>query len=118
MDISPATSAFSVALSIAKSLVDIRDGQLFKEKVSELTDAILRAQSYALDFSERYAAADKRARDLEKKVVELDDWTKEKARYELEAILPGKFVYASKMGMGDSEPPHYICATCYDGDGL
>lgn len=55
-----------------------------------------------------------RIRDLEKEIVRLKDWEGEKKRYELKNIGGGAFGYMPKKGMDEGEPPHWLCANCFD----
>ena len=57
-----------------------------------------------------------RNRELEQQVVKLKNWEAESQRYLL--VDPGAFgvVYALKESMKGSDPPHYICATCYQSE--
>ncbi len=62
---------------------------------------------------ERAALVDK-IRQLEEKVASLEAWNTEKQRYQLVDIGEGTFAFALKQSMSGGEPPHYICANCYE----
>jgi hypothetical protein len=54
-----------------------------------------------------------RVHELEQQVTDLKAWEKEKQRYELKQLAPGAFCYALKADASGSEPPHRVCAACY-----
>jgi hypothetical protein len=55
----------------------------------------------------------KQVGDLEKEISNLKAWEDEKKRYKLERFDPGVLVYSLKPEDARGEPPHYLCATCY-----
>jgi hypothetical protein len=54
-----------------------------------------------------------RVGELEKEVARLETWNAEKDRYELKDVGFGSLAYVVKEAMRGAEPPHQICATCY-----
>jgi hypothetical protein len=99
-------SAFSSMFNIAKSLKDMNDVAVRNAAVSELWEQIFAAQS-------RYSEAIERIRDLEKELSKFETWEAEKQRYELKEVAPGAFAYLPKESMRGAEPPHWLCANCY-----
>jgi hypothetical protein len=43
----------------------------------------------------------------------MKDWDAQKQRYKLVAPFSGCMVYALQKAMSDGEPPHYLCAACF-----
>jgi hypothetical protein len=91
---------------IAKSIRDIDDTVKRNAAVADLWEQILTAQ-------QRYAAALDQIGVLEKEMAALKAWGAEKERYELADVGDGTFAYALKPSMRGTEPPHYLCAHCY-----
>ncbi|MEP3525220.1 MAG: hypothetical protein ABJN24_07310 [Hyphomicrobiales bacterium] len=98
--------ALKTALDLTKGLKDINDAALRNSAVIELQEHILSAQQEQFALSEH-------VRQLEKQIAEFEAWEHEKTRYELKELEPGNFAYALKEGMGEVEPAHYLCASCY-----
>lgn len=94
------------ALDLAKGLKDIDNATRRNSAVIELQEQILAAQSAQSELVES-------VRDLKARVVELETWDAEKQRYELKEVGLGSFAYVVKEGMRGGEPPHQICAYCY-----
>lgn len=94
-------------------MLGIRDELLIREKAIELNAQVMTAQSAALAAQAAQAELVERVRELEKQVVDLEDWEREKGRYQLTEIATCVFAYATKPGMENGEPSHRICAGCY-----
>lgn len=99
-------SAFKTMFDIAKSLKDMSDAVTRNAAVANLWEQILSTQA-------RYAAAVQQISDLEKEVARFETWTADKQRYELKDVGLGSLAYAVKEGMRGTDPPHQICAACY-----
>jgi hypothetical protein len=46
-------------------------------------------------------------------MAQLEAWETEKKRYQLTDYGRGTFAYALKPDAADGEPPHRVCANCY-----
>ena len=58
-------------------------------------------------------ATDERVREAEAEVARLKAWEREKDRYRLVRWEYGAFAYILKDAEAGGEPPHALCATCY-----
>ena len=52
--------------------------------------------------------------DLKEKVANFESWDIEKQRYSLVKLEPGILVYRQKSEMEYVDPPHELCADCYN----
>jgi hypothetical protein len=104
------------AFDISKAMIGIRDAVVINEKVVELQRVILAAQSDAMAAQSDQFALLERVRSLEQQIAEMKDWDTEKQRYDLKQVDIGAFAYSLKSDAGGSEPPHWICTTCYKND--
>jgi Zn finger protein HypA/HybF involved in hydrogenase expression len=93
-------------LDVAKGLKDMNDAAVRNAAVIELQEKIFAAQSQQKALIER-------VRELEKRVTEFETWESEKQRYQLTDFGGGTFAYVLKPEMSGTEPPHRICAACY-----
>jgi rubrerythrin len=98
--------AFKTMFDIAKAMKDMDDTVRRNAAIAELGEQIIAAQT-------RYAAAIEEIGSLKEKLGRLETWNTEKQKYELKD-LGGVFAYALKTEAQGSEPPHYICASCYE----
>ena len=99
-------SAFKAMFDMAKSLKDINDTAVRNGAIVELQEQILGAQV-------AQAALLERVNYLEKEVARFEEWEIQKQRYELKEIGRGAFVYALKEHPEPTEPPHFLCANCF-----
>jgi hypothetical protein len=100
-------SGLKAAFDIAKGLKNIDDATRRNAAVIELQEKILGAQQTQSALVERVG-------DLEKQVASFEKWEAEKERYYLQEIYPRNFAYAINENARGSQPPHLICATCYE----
>jgi DNA-directed RNA polymerase subunit RPC12/RpoP len=112
--ISGMMSALKSAGDITKLIISSHDAAIIREKAIELQTQILSAQQSALTAQSDQFALLQSVSELEGKIADLEAWDTEKQRYELKQLVLGAFAYSLKADMSNSEPPHYICATCYE----
>ncbi len=109
------------ALSTVKSIGELTslvinskaDGEV-KAKATELNNSILSLQNTLFSLQTQNHELLDSKREIEEKYVNLSNWKKKAKRYELSALCPGVFVYSLKEKHHSSEPPHNICAKCYE----
>ncbi|KRA00268.1 hypothetical protein ASD64_01460 [Mesorhizobium sp. Root157] len=94
-------------LDLAKSLKGINDATVRNTVAIELTEKIIAAHA-------AQAALISKVADLEKELVRFETWEAEKQRYDLHEIKKGRFTRRLKESVEGSEPPHHICAQCYN----
>lgn len=99
-------SALKSAFDLAKGLKDIESAAGRNRVIVELTEKIFAAQT-------AQAALVHAVEDLKKQVARFEAWEAEKQRYQLDQVRSGAFVYSVKESMRGIEPPHKICATCF-----
>ena len=99
-------SAFKTMFDMAKGLKDINDAAIRNTTIVELSEKILAAR-------ESQSALLERVRELEAELADLKAWGAEKQNYQLTAVTPQAFAYVPKPTVGTTEPPHWLCATCY-----
>jgi hypothetical protein len=100
-------TAIKTAFDIARGLKDIDDAARRNAAIIELQEKILDAQSDQAVLIETVGA-------LKARVAELEAWDADKNRYKLSDLGRGMSAYTLKEGMENGEPPHQLCATCYN----
>jgi hypothetical protein len=99
-------SAFKTMFDIAKSMKDMNDASIRNGAVIDLQEQILSAQAFQSELAEQ-------VRSLKTEIANFETWETEKNKYELKAIAPTAFAYVYKSGPQFTEPPHWLCANCY-----
>jgi DNA-directed RNA polymerase subunit RPC12/RpoP len=67
----------------------------------------------AVEAEQRTMTLQRRVSELEKEIMELNNWQREAERYQLAEVTPGVPAYVVKPGMENGEPTHYLCANCF-----
>lgn len=107
-------------LAGAKAVIDTAKGLHSLTTEAAKNQAVIDIQRSALEAQQGLAAARdahsaslKRIEELEAEITELKAWDGEKQRYELKRFHPGTLAYVLKPSSADGEPPHHLCANCY-----
>jgi hypothetical protein len=98
---------FKSMMDVAKGLKDINDATVRNSVVIDLQEKILSAQAQQMTLLERVS-------QLERQIADSQAWASEKARYQLQELPPGVFVFVLKSDMANGEPEHRLCATCFN----
>ena len=107
-------SGLKLAGDIAKGFLELKSISEVQGKVVELQSAILSAQSSALSANAIQSTMVEEIRTLKEEIAYIKAWESEKKRYQLTSPWTGAVIYALKKSMSNSEPPHWICAKCYE----
>lgn len=112
--VAAAFTSAKTAGDIAKSLITLRDEDLVRSRVMDLTGSLMELQQQMMAGQLEQMA-------LIKKIAELEDALKSVSskqsildRYELRGVGPAKVVYALKAEFEETEPAHLCCTNCYD----
>jgi hypothetical protein len=100
-------SALKAAFDMTKALADMSDAAKRDRLSINLQKEILAAQAAQSELVEEISS-------LKAKLASFETWDAEKQRYELYRIVTGSTTYALTQGGAKSEPPHWICASCYE----
>ena len=109
------------ASTISRELLGLVRGgaasdKIGEDKIGEMNAKILEAQQFAMVTQSDHFSLSKRVGDLEKELVDLKDFRREKQNYEFQSIGDTAFVYAYKPTVESAKPPHWLCSTCCDQD--
>jgi hypothetical protein len=106
-------TSLNTAINIAKAMVDVRDATAFQGKVFELQRAIIDAQQSVFAANAERSSLIEELREAKGQIVRLEAWEAERQRYELKDVGRGSLAYVVKESVRGAEPPHQICANCY-----
>lgn len=112
-EISMALSSLKATSDIIKGLTATATETKLNEVRITLQGNLLEAQQALIDVQASGAATAARIRQLEQELIDLQDWSVEKARYELRDAGRGAFVYMPNAEVGNDEPPHWLCPNCF-----
>ncbi len=112
-DVTQAFTSLQAATQLIKALMGVRDAAVIDSKMIELRDHLINAQNSIFESQAQQSTLIQRVHDLEKELMSIKAWEKEKERYQLIEPWRGCFLYALKEASKGTEPPHWICAQCY-----
>lgn len=104
------------ASTISRELAGLVRSGAASEKIGEMNAKILEAQGFALSAQADQFSLSKRVSEVEKELMDLKDFRREKENYQLKSIGSKAFVYAPKDSVETSEPSHWLCSTCCNQD--
>ena len=109
-----AVVSLKTAFDIAKAISEMKSMTDVQGKVIELQQAILAAQSSAMTANSEQFAALEELREIRAELDTSKGWELEKKRFSL-FQGSGGVVYALRESQkNEGEPPHYLCANCFD----
>ena len=111
--ISGALTSLKTANDLLGALIGAKEAESVRGEVVKCLGQVIAAQRDCLAAQEAHSALLKQKDELERKVVELEDWGREKARYELQDAGLGQLAYTLKEAMQGGEPRHHLCPNCY-----
>ena len=113
-EITATLSGIKKAIGVVKSLTSLDSHIALKSKTSELLSIIVDLHDRISSIQSQYDELLNTKNDLEKKLMEIEKWVEEKAKYKLTEISPGVFVFLSKEVDRSITPSHWLCAHCYE----
>ena len=109
-----AVTSMKTAFDIAKAMSEMKSMTDVQGKVIELQQAILAAQSSAMTANSEQFAALEELRILRAELDRSKGWELEKKRFSLFQATGGVAYALRESQKNESEPPHYLCANCFD----
>jgi hypothetical protein len=98
---------------ILKATHELKDSNTLVAAVSDHYAKLIVAQTAVMASHEKQLTLTNRVSDLEKKIVELEDWNREAERYKLTELCTDVVAFTLKPGMENGEPPHKLCTACF-----
>lgn len=112
--ISGLLSSLNAVKDLTQTMIGLRDSQAIQAKLLEFQAELLKANGSALATQQEQFALLETVRELKEELARLKNWEAEKQRYQLTEVGLGAVAYTLKPGMENGEPPHTICANCYN----
>jgi hypothetical protein len=113
-EIAAFATAVSHAINIAKAIIDTRDETKLASLKLEFVAALLELNTKQLSLAQRYQSVIDANESLKQQLETYERWEQESQRYQLHQLEPGILVYALKPEHAATQPPHWLCAACYN----
>ncbi|KAA6167187.1 hypothetical protein [Pseudomonas veronii] len=111
---SSAVASANAAKEITQSLLTLRDEELVRSRVFDLTNNLMELQQQLMNAQVEQMGLVQRITQVEEQLRLSQAKTNVLDRYELQTVGGGKFVYAMKSEYAGSEPEHFCCTKCFD----
>ncbi len=111
-EISAAIQSAKVLGDLVRAAHGLANYNEFVTAVYEINAKLMQATGVALASQDKQSSLASRVAELENQLRELENWKSESQRYQLTRFAFGSYAYSLKPGMENTEPPHYLCATC------
>lgn len=108
-----AAGSLKTAGELVAGIVKAKNQADVTAKAIELQSVIIGLQSSIFDARDALSSLQEENRQLKESAVRREHFGSEMSRYALTAIRAGSVAYALKESMSNGEPPHYVCANCY-----
>ena len=112
-EITAGLGSLNAAMGLLKALNATANQATINQVKLDLQEHIFAAREALSAAREAQTASLDRIRQLEQQIVQFEDWERQKERYQLQDVGNGCMAYSLKAGMENGEPPHSICAQCY-----
>lgn len=111
-EINAPLQATKILYEIAKANKGLTNYNELVAAVSEVNAKLIDANTAALASQEKQSFLSDRVRELEKKLMEFENWESEIQKYKLHKFPSGAYAFELKPEMQQTEPLHYLCETC------
>ena len=112
-EINAAIQAAKVIYEIVKANKELANFNELVTAVSEVNAKLLVATSAALTSQEKQSLLSERVRELEKKIMEFENWESTRQNYELKNLGSGIFAYVYKPTVDTHQERHWACIKCF-----
>ena len=113
-EITAAVKSIGVAVKIAKGFSELKSESDIISATIELKNTIIDIQNNLLSIQSSYGELLDSKSQLEKKIIELEDWDRTKLNYSLIEITPGIHVCLSQESQEAGNIHPWFCAKCYN----
>lgn len=114
-ELAGAVASIRLMWDIVQANKGLTDYNKMVAALSEVNSELISSQAATIASQKGEMALAERVRELEQKIVALEDWDREEKRYALTNIAPSIPARVLKSGMEQGEHPHPLCATCFEG---
>lgn len=112
--VSNAFSSVNAAREITNSLLTLRDAEMVRHQVFDLTSNLMDLQQQMMSAQIEQMALIKRIAELESELVKVKNQTDKREHYERHVFESGYFAYKLKPDFEAGNIEHYLCSNCFE----
>jgi len=113
-EITTAIKSIDVSIKIIKGISSFKKDYDIKLATDEILSKLIDTKQQLLTFQSSYSEILSTNSELEKKIVEFENWETKTLNYSLVEITSGVFVYVSKESQNSGNKQPWFCAKCYN----
>jgi hypothetical protein len=113
-----AVASMSAAKDISQSLVTLRDGEMIRSKVFDLTNSLMDLQQQLMNAQVEQMALIQQVAKLQASLAAATAQSDENARYERHQFVTGQFAYKLKGEFKGEGPEFFLCSRCFENEKL
>lgn len=111
-EITAAIQGMKVLYEIVKANKGLMNYNEIVSAVAEVNEKLIEAHTVTLASQEKQTLLTDRVRELEKKIMEFENWESEIQKYKPHEFPSGTRALTLKPEMQQMEPLHYLCEAC------
>ena len=112
-EISATWTALNAAAKAAASALKTVEDVKAKEAIADIQNSLIDVQAKLLTIQSQYEDLTEVKQQLEEKIMQYEKWDAEAARYKLQEVAKGIFVYVLQGDHASGEPIHWLCPNCF-----
>lgn len=113
-EITSALAGIKTFTEFTKLILQAKVDAAVKQKAIESQSAIIDLQSTLMGLQSEYQSLLREKDEVERRLIEIEDWKSEALKYELKQVSTGAFVYVLKHDEDSATPTHWLCPRCYE----
>ena len=111
---STAVASANAAKEISKSLITLRDEEMIRSRVFDLTNSLMDLQQQMMQAQVEQMELVRKVTELEQRNHALQKQAALESQYELHQFPTGKFAYRQKPDQQGDQPEHFLCSKCFE----
>ncbi len=113
-EIATAAASIKTFADLTSLILKTKVDSAVTEKAIESQSAIISLQTAMLALQSEHQSLLAEKAELERRLVNVQNWEAEASKYSLQEIAPGVFVYVHDSQEDGAAPSHWLCSRCYN----
>jgi len=109
-----AATSITVARDISQSLITLRDAELVRSKVFDLTNSLMELQQQLMNAQMEQMGLIQQVAQLQESIRVANMQNDANGQYERHQFITGTFAYTLKPEFKTDKPEHFLCSRCFE----
>lgn len=112
-EIQSAVVTLNAISALTKAVISSKVDAALREQAIETQSALIDLNNTIFSLQSQNQSLLREKDELEKRLIEMENWQSEAQKYTLIEMTEGVFVYALKPDHKTTSPAHWLCPNCY-----